>query len=531
MSELDEDYPYYFSHEAANKIIKFAHMMPHTKGKWSGTLIVLEPWQLFILSTLFGWLKRSDDLRRFTEFYGEIARKNGKSIIGSVIGNYMFSADGEAGAEVYSGATTLNQAMEVFRPAWLQTKKSPGYKSFFEISLGGTDENPGNIYSRKSASRFEAVVGQPGDGASVHCGLVDEYHEHKTDALYNCFDTGMGSRGQPMLAIITTAGTNISYPCFAKRTQIIDILAGYKINDRVFGIIYTIDKEDDWQDFENWKKANPNMGVSVFEEFLRGQHTKALQNARKQNIIKCKHLNVWSNAGESFINMVEWEKAANPEMNILDFMDLVAFIGLDLASKLDIASVMILFNVNGNYHLFSRHYVPEETTKEEENEHYLEWVSDGYLIATPGFRIDLHQIQEDVKQFAKDFNLNGMENDGGEVCSDPWNAQQLITNLINEHIECVEIPQTTQHLSEPMKEVEAALREGTFHHDNNPVTKWMFGNVMVKEDHNGNIFPRKNSKKSKIDGAAATFNAMNRAMLGGLVNDDSVYESRGALFF
>ena len=506
------DYPYKFDKLKGEKICKFAEMMPHIKGKWAGSLLVLEPWQCFLLVVLFAWVRKADNLRRFRELYAEVPRKNGKSIFGALIGNYMFAPDGEPGAEIYSGATTEKQAHEVFRPAWLMTQKIGGYRKRFDVELGGTEKNPGNIYSMSTASRFEAVVGKPGDGASVHCGLVDEYHEHKDDTTYDCFSTGMGARTQPILAVLTTAGTNTSYPCYDVRKKIINILDGQKQNDETFGIIYTIDKDDDWTDFAVWKKANPNFGVSVFEDFLRRQHKSALQEPRKQNILKCKHLNLWSNAGASWLNMVEWEKAADPELRIEDFWGDSCFLGLDLASKIDVASLMPLFVRDGHYYLFSRHYIPESRTHGEGMSHYAGWVHQEYLTATPGSRIDFEYIKKDIQEIAKNHDLSGEENGGGEVCNDPWNAQQFVTELINENISVVEVSQTVNMLSEPMKEIEAALKDGKFHHDGNPVTTWMFGNVMCRVDKKDNVFPFKEGNENKIDGAVATITAMNRAM-------------------
>lgn len=516
------NYPYRFDKDAGEKVCNFAEMLPHVKGKWSGTLMILEPWQCFILCVLFGWLRKLDGLRRFKEMYAEIPRKNGKSILGAIIGLYLFVVDGEPGAEVYSGATTLIQALEVFRPAWLMVDKTPGFKNRFNIELGGTEKNPGNIYSLSTASRFEAVVGKPGDGASVHGGSVDEYHEHKDDTLFNCFDTGMGAREQGLLYVLTTAGTNTSYPCYSKRKQTISILAGKKINDELFGIIYTIDEKkksakkedpgDDWTDFKVWKKANPNYGVSVFPDYLKRQHRSAIQETRRQNILKCKHLNLWSNAGSAWLNMVEWDKAADSNLDINDFLGEPCYPGLDLASKIDIASCMPLFKKDDHYYLFSKHYLPETRTHGADMEHYAEWVNDGYMTATPGSRIDFDYIKEDIDKLAKDFDLSGEENGGGEICNDPWNAQQLITELTNKNIACVEISQTVKFLSEPMKEIEAALKDGKFHHDGNPVTGWMFSNTMCREDKKANIFPFKEGEANKIDGSVAAITAMARAM-------------------
>jgi len=508
----DDSYPYYFDKEKSERILKFSELMPHIKGKWTGSKIKLENWQCFCLGVPFGWVRKVDGLRRFREVFFLIPRKNGKSTLGSLIGNYMFSADDESGAEVYSAAGSEAQAYEIFRPAWLMTKKEDRYRRRFGIELGGTSKNPGNIYSMSSGSRFETVIGKPGDGASPHCWLLDEYHEAKSDDSYDTGKTGMGARQQPLMAVVTTAGTNTAYPCYSLQKRVEKILKGDLVNDELFGVIYTVDKDDKWEDLKTWKKANPNYGISVFEDYLKGQLRTALQDPRKQNILKCKHLNMWSNAGTSWLNMVEWEKSFDPGMDITDFYEMPVYIGLDLASKIDIASKMYLFKKEDEYYLFSRHYVPEDRTHGEEFAHYAGWVFSEYMEATPGARIDIEAIQESIKQDAKDFDLSGSDNQGGEVCNDPWNAQQLITNLLNEGIQCVEVPQTVNFLSEAMKEIEAVIKSGNFHHDGNPVTTWMFANVCCRIDKKDNVFPFKESEENKIDGAVATITAMSRAM-------------------
>lgn len=527
-NEKKVSFPYRFDKSKSERFLKFAEMMPHVKGKWAGTRIVLEPWQCFCFGVPFGWVRKSDGLRRFREVFLLIPRKNAKSTMGAIVGNYMVSADGEKGAEVFSAATSEKQANEVFRPAWLMAKKSPSYMNYFGIDLSGTDKNPGNIYVARSDSRFERVIGKPGDGSSPHCWLQDEYHEAKTDESYDTGKTGMGARSQPMMWVISTAGTNTSYPCYALQKKMEKILSGKLVNDEIFAVVYTIDKDDDWTDFKVWEKANPNISVSVFVDFLKRQLKDGLQEARKQNIVKCKHLNVWSNAGAAWLNMVEWEKCADPEMDIRDFEGTPVYLGLDLASKIDIASKMYLFKVGDDYYLFSKHYIPETRTHGEEFAHYAGWVHDGHIEATPGSRIDIQGIEDSIKEDAKKFDLSGSEVGGGEVCNDPWNAQQLITNLMNEDIECVEISQTVAYLSEAMKEIEAAVKEGNFHHDGNPVTTWMFGNICCTPDKKDNIFPFKEGDENKIDGGVATITAMARAMY-----DDgdgiSVYKSRGVV--
>lgn len=523
-------YPYKFDKKKSERILDFAQQMKHVKGKWAGQFFQLEPWQCFFMGVSFGWVRKEDGFRRFREIYSEIPRKNSKSTMAAIIGLYMFAMDGEQGAEVYSAATSEAQAFEIFRPAWKMTKNAPDFKECFNISQGGSDKNPGNIYSMTTGSRFETVIGKPGDGSSPHAWLLDEFHEAKTEESYDTGKTGMGARSQPLMVVITTAGTNTAYPCYALRKNCEKVLSGDLVNEELFALIYTIDPEDDWTDIKTWRKANPNYGVSIYADFLESQRKTAIQDPRKQNIIKCKHLNMWSNAGDAWMNMVEWNQCHDPEINIEQFHGKPVFIGLDLASKIDIAAKIYVFKKGEVYYVFSQYYIPEDRTFDEEHAHYAGWVHEGYIEATPGSRIDIDAIQESIKQDAKDFGLSGSENGSGEICNDPWNAQQLITNLIAENIACVEISQTVSMLSEPMKEIEALVKAGNLKHDGNPVTNWMIANVCCRVDKKDNIFPFKEGNENKIDGAVALITAMARAMYT-QADESSVYNQRGVLVF
>lgn len=523
-------YPYKFDKNKSERILDFAQQMKHVKGKWAGQFFQLEPWQCFFLGVSFGWVRKEDGFRRFREIYSEIPRKNSKSTMAAIIGLYMFAMDGEQGAEVYSAATSEAQAFEIFRPAWKMTKNAPDFKECFNISQGGSDKNPGNIYSMTTGSRFETVIGKPGDGSSPHAWLLDEFHEAKTEESYDTGKTGMGARSQPLMVVITTAGTNTAYPCYALRKNCEKVLSGELVNEELFALIYTIDPEDNWTDINTWRKANPNYGVSIYADFLESQRKTAIQDPRKQNIIKCKHLNMWSNAGDAWMNMVEWNQCYDPEINIEQFHGKPVFIGLDLASKIDIAAKIYVFKKGEVYYVFSQYYIPEDRTFDEEHAHYAGWVHEGYIEATPGSRIDIDAIQESIKQDAKDFGLAGSENGSGEICNDPWNAQQLITNLIAENIACVEISQTVSMLSEPMKEIEALVKAGNLRHDGNPVTNWMIANVCCRVDKKDNIFPFKEGNENKIDGAVALITAMARAMYT-QADESSVYNQRGVLVF
>ncbi len=512
--QKNSSYPYKFDKEKAERACAFIEMLPHQKGKWRGSPIRLEPWQCFIVSCIFGWIKKKDGKRRFTEAVIVVPRKNGKSLLAAGIALYLGFVDGEPGAEIYCAATTEKQAFEVHRPMWRICKMLPAFTEKFGVELSGTDVNPGSIYSLESGSRCNVVVGNPPDGSLPAAWIQDEYHESKDSRSYDTGVTGMGSREQPLMLVTSTAGTNTTYPFYELVLRVRRTLAGKEVNEDVFGIEYTMDKDADWTDFKNWEIANPNCGVSVSKEFLQKQLKNALQSTRKQNILKCKHLNIWSNAGSPWLNANDWAKCEDSTLDINDFLGETCYPGCDLASKKDIASKMRLFKRGDIYYLFSKHWTTTDRIEGPEQTHYVDWVESGYLTAHQGARIDIEEIEKSLIADAKLFDLTGSENGGGEVCIDPWNAQQLATNLLNQGIEVVEIPQTAPSLSEPMKELEVLIMEGKFKHDGNPVTTWMFENVICEPDHKENIFPRKENKNSpnKIDGAVATINAMARAM-------------------
>lgn len=497
------------TYRPAERICKFAENMPHIKGDWAarGQRIKLEPWQILILASIFGWINRETGKRRFRVADLFVPRKNAKSTLASVIGNFMLAVDGEFGAEVYSGATSQDQAMEVFRPALLMARATPKF-----LQLYGVAVNASNLSVVEKNSKFEPVIGKPGDGASPSCAIVDEYHEHKTPELYDTMQTGMGARSQPLMLVITTAGSDISGPCYLHQVELQKILEGLVENDQRFGIIFGIDEDDDWTSEEAIFKANPNYGISVDAEFLKLQQRDAMADPRKQNVFKTKHLNVWVAAASPWLNLYHLQQGADASLTLEAFRGEECVVGLDLASKQDIASVVCIFRRHSegldHYYAISRNYVPQAAVDKPENAHYQGWVNSGHLIATPGNMIDLEQIQEDLFAAADIVVVR-------EIAKDPWGGQQLGSNLVNQGFEVVDIPQQVRYLSDPMKELQALVDAGRFHHDGNPCYVWQMSNVEVAPDRNENIFPRKLRASNKIDAAVATIVAMNRAMVGG----------------
>nr|MBP8284625.1 terminase large subunit [Chromatiaceae bacterium] len=508
------------AYRPGERICKFAELMPHIKGDWAAKSqsITLENWQIFILASIFGWVHRDTGKRRFRVADLYVPRKNAKSTLAAVIGLYMLAVDDEFGAEVYSGATSQDQALEVFRPALLMARSTPGFRAAY-----GVTPNASNLSVIEKNSKFEPVIGKPGDGASPSCAIVDEYHEHKTPDLYDTMQTGMGARTQPLILVITTAGSDISGPCYLHQVELQKILEGVIENDQRFGIIFTIDQHDDWTSEDALRKANPNFGVSVDADFLIGQQRDAIADPRKQNVFKTKHLNVWVAAASPWINLHAFQQAGDTSLRLEQFKGEAAIVGLDLASKQDIASAVWVFRRQGDdgkphYYAISRNYVPQSAVEKPENAHYQGWVNAGHLIATPGNMIDLSQIEHEVLASADTVVIK-------EVAKDPWGGQQLGANLAAEGFTVVDIPQQVRYLSDPMKEIQALVDAGRFHHDGNPAFVWMFSNVEVKEDRNENVFPRKLRAENKIDAAVATIVAMNRVLAVQVSEaDENIYE-------
>ena len=500
-----KDWPYRYDAEKADRAVKFMQLMPHTKGRWSAKKerLVFQPWQCFIECNLFGWVRKDSGLRRFRFSYEEIPRKNGKSIRLSARGLYLFAADGEAGAEVYSGATSEKQALEVFRPAWQMAQKMPALRDRFGIELSGNPKNPGPMFVMEDMSKFEPVIGKPGDGSSPHAALVDEYHEHDTDHMVDTMLTGMGAREQPMLSIITTAGSNLGGPCYQQRRDVIRILEGEVKDETLFGVIFGIDETDRWDDPASLIKANPNYGVSVFGDFLQAQLEAARRSSSKQNAFRTKHLNDWVGARAAWMNMLAWQRQRR-SFELDDFDGCPCWVGVDLASKLDVAAVVMLFLKDGAYHCIPRFYVPESTL--EENEKYRNFVLEGAMIATPGEMTDYAFIEEELKELA----ARGA--DIRDIAFDPAQAAYLMTRLDQAGLPVVEMAQNVRNLSEPMKEVEALTLSRRFWHDGNAAMTWMVGNVVAKIDAKEHIYPRKETAANKIDGAVALILAMGRAM-------------------
>lgn len=505
LSDLERDDIYFDVEDAQHHLDFYPQFCVHVKGKLEDKPIELEPWQAFGLMNIFGW-KMPDGLRRFRTAYEEVARKNAKSTKLSGVGLYMLGFDNEGGAEVYSAATTRDQAKIVFEDAKVMGEKSPHLRRVF-----GFHRN--NIHLLKTASKFEPLSSDADtlDGKNVHCGLIDEVHAHKSRDVWDVVETATGAREQPLMYAITTSGTNKQGICYELREYLCKILEGLIQDDTFFGLIFTLDKEDDWTDESVWIKANPNLGISKKWDDMRRLAKKAKEIPTARNNFLTKHLNIWVNAAVGWMNMEKWDRAPKPEPEEV-LQQLPCFIGMDLANKLDIAAVVIVVpDSEGHLHVKCKFYLPEEQIHVKARSignMYQSWADDGYITLTDGNIIDHEYIEDDVREILSEWDVK-------EIGFDPWGSTQLSIRLSEDGAPMVEVGQTVKNLSEAMKEVEALVHAGKLHHGDNPVLNWMASNVTAKEDKNENVFPNKEHKDNKIDGMVAMFMAVNRYLCHG----------------
>lgn len=497
-----KDWQYRFDADKAERVCRFVELFPHVKGRWaagSAKPLRLEPWQCFALCSVFGWVNKQG-MRRFRKARWYMARKQGKSSLAAPIGLYMLAADGEPGAEVYSGATTEKQAWEVFGPAKQMAQKTPAFLSHYGVTV-----NAKSLIRIADMAKFEAVIGKPGDGSSPHCSIIDEYHEHPTDDALATMETGMGAREQPLSLVISTAGDNLAGPCREDWLECQKILEGVIEDDRTFALIYAADPEDDWTSETALRKANPNYDVSVSGEFLQAQLREAINNPRKQGHFKTKHLNLWVQARDAFINMQRWHECRS-DVTLADMRGLPCWMGLDLASKVDIAALELLFQVEpGRYARFGRYYLPEETVELPENQHYRKWRDMGLLTVTDGNIIDFGVIRDDIVELTAAHGVSA-------VGYDPHQATMLVTQLQDEGVPVVEFRPTVLNFSEPMKQIEALIRDRKLAHDGDEVMTWAMSNVVARVDAKDNVYPRKEREENKIDPFVALCMAMGLAM-------------------
>lgn len=515
----------WFDEAAAIKVLKFFSILKHSKGEWAGQPITLEPWQQFLIWCLFGW-KQADDTRRFRTGYVEVARKNGKSTLGAGLGLYLLAADDEPGAEIYTAATKRDQARICHLESVRMVAASPMLKKRIKAYKD-------NLHIAGTASKYEPLGADSDtlDGLNVHGAIVDEIHAHKTRDTWDKLDTATGSRRQPLMFGITTAGFDRATLCWQLNNYTQRVLDGFETDDgykddSFFGLIFTLDKDDDWQDEAVWIKANPNLNISKKLSDLRRKCERAKVMPSAQNSFLRLELNVWTQSSTKWVPWDEWNQCGHA----VDWAGLIGrrcYSGLDLSSTLDLTAHVLVFppdDEDGKYIVLCRFWIPEDNLHKRVHDDrvpYDAWLRAGWLMETPGNVVDYEWIFADIDDDAHDYDLI-------EVAFDRWGASRVQTVLQDMGLTLVEFGQGFASMSPPMKELERLIRTHQLEHGNNPILTWMADNLVASEDPAGNIKPDKEKSRERIDGMVALIMALDRAMRNA-GNGKSVYDDRGLI--
>lgn len=502
------DWPWVFSAEAAERPCAFIELLPHIKGKWARErrLIELELWQCWILTTVFGWVHRETGLRRYREGYVEVPRKNAKSTLSSGLALFMLAGDGEHGAEVYSAATTRDQARIVFDDARAMAERTPGLREWCGVAI-----MQHSLTVAATSSKFMplAAEGSTLDGLNVHFAVIDELHAHKTRAVYDVIDTARGAREQSLLWNITTAGTDRSGICYERRTHVTKLLDGVIKDPAVFGVIYTVDDGDDPFQPTSWAKANPNWGKSVLPDDMEASARKAEAMPSALSNFLTKRLNVWVSGESPWMDMRAWERCADQALRDVSAyagQGIKVWAGLDLAQKKDFAALVFVFELDGKWHVCVRLYLNELAIQESGNAHLSGWARQGYVTVTDGDITDFDVVAEDMRQLCRDFDVQ-------EIAFDPALSMYFAGKLIEEGLPLVEITQRALFFTPPLIQVENLVLEKGLRHDGNPVMGWMVSNLVVKESKFNELkAPTKERPENKIDGPIAMLMALGRAL-------------------
>ena len=487
---------YDFRIDKVDKVVNFIRRLRHFCGKHNGKPFELLPYQKWIIYSIFGFYYKGTDKRVTNYVYIELARKSGKTALAAAIALYMMIADGENGSEVEMVANSAKQAKICFDMAsnFLQSIDHKGkyFKRYRDkIKFDYT----------KSFLQILSSDASGNDGYNSNCFILDECHEQPDSRLWDVMCSSQGMRRNPLAIIITTAGFNLYGFCYNYRQTCTEILSGAKEDDSQFTAIYTLDDDDDWQNPDCWIKSNPSMNVTVYQDYLQQQVNKAKNNSTLEVGTRTKNFNQWLSSSDIWINnniLLDNTK----DINLKDFNGENCYMGVDLASVSDMTALSIMIPKDDKLYFKTFYYLPQSTLSDNVNsEQYKQWKRQGYLTITDGNVTDYDYILSDILKVNNYLYIN-------KIAYDAYNATQWAINATTEGLPLEPFSQALWHFNKPTKEFERLVKSGKVIIDNNPITRWCFGNVTLKFDHNDNVKPVKTQDMQKIDGVISMLEAL-----------------------
>jgi phage terminase large subunit-like protein len=492
----------FFDEAAALRVLRFFSFLKHSKGRdFAGKPFVLAPWQMFDIYCIYGW-KREGNIRRFRYAYTDIARKNGKTTFAAGQALYLLIMDNEPGAEIYTVATKREQARICFDESRNIIQQSNDLKKYSEV-LRNAITFEANGSSMKPLSSDANTL----DGLNPHGIVLDEFHAHKDDLVFNVMKSAMGSRSNPLMLLLTTAGFNRFSPCYNYRDVAIKVLNNTLQQDDLFASIHTLDDDDDFEDQQNWIKSNPNLDISVKLSFLQDEYKSAKNNPSQLYNFLTKNLNIWTDSAKQWL---PFDKIEEANKGIDDLTGAECYGGLDLATMRDTNALALMFrlpNGQSTYKLIL--WMPEMNVEERVKNkgiNYDAWIRSGHIRITPGNVTDYEFIKADILQLKQQYKIKS-------IAFDRWNSSQLVIDLQNEGITMHPFGQGYGSMSAPTKEFERQIMSGTANLEGNPVLAWHLSNVSLQRDPAGNIKIDKDKSSEKVDGAVACVMALGNFMI------------------
>lgn len=501
---------YIFDEERALRPIKFIETFcKHSKGEWAGKPVILELFQKAYISALFGFIDKETNLRRYKESMFYVARKNGKSTMLSGIAAYMMIADNEAGAEIYSCATKKDQAKLVFDETLNMINQSPYLSKHIK-------KRKSDLYFPLTMSKFQPLGKNSDtlDGLNAHCVIIDELHGVKDRNLYEVMQQSQSARRQPLLIMITTAGT--------VRECIFDDIYEYSCNivdgtfedDTFLPIIYELDKKEEWLDENCWSKANPSLGAIKKLDDLKRKVEKAKNSPKDLSGVLTKDFNIRNTLSNAWLN---FDDINNTEtFDIENFKNFYAIGGADLSITTDLTCATLLFinkeidketgkEIEKRY-IHQMYWLPSENFNERvkiEKIPYDKWLERGLIRLCNGNSINYSDITDWFIEMLNNYGITPLW-----IYYDNYSAKYWVEEMKAHGFKMERCIQGAKTLSLPMQQLGADLKAKKVNYNNNPILKWCLTNTGVYEDRNGNIVPIKNqSAKQRIDGVASMLDA------------------------
>ena len=485
-----------FRPEECDKVISFCQKLKHLTGRFHGTRFILEEWQKFIIFNIYGFYYKNTDERVIKNVYIEVARKNGKTFFASALCLYALIADGENNSEVELIANSKKQAQICFDMCSnIITKLDPKHK-FFKAYRD-------KIKFDKTKSFLQVLSSDSGnnDGWNSYFYCADEVHAYPDSKMYDVMKSSQGMRDNPIALAITTAGFNLFSFCYQMRETNIEVLFGTKQDDSQFTAIYTLDEDDDWQDETVWVKANPNLNVTVKPQYLKEQVQQAKNNSSLEISVRTKNFNQWLATSDIWISNDILLKSSS-KVDITKYSEYQAYVGVDLAAVSDLTAVSMMIPTEDKFIFKTWYYLPQSALIDNSNsELYKKWQRQGLLKITKGNVTDYDVITTDIMKLGEVIPIQS-------IAYDTWNSTSWAIQMTELGQPLEPFSQSLGNFNRPTKEIERLIKSDKVVIDDNEVTRFCFGNVVLKHDWNDNVKPTKEENQQKIDGVISMVEAL-----------------------